>query len=265
MTGTMLAITQPAYGGTEVLDLQRLPHPEPGAGEVLLRVRAAGIDRGTWHVLTGLPRIARLALGLRRPRAGVPGLDVAGTVLAVGPGVTRLAAGQEVFGIAAGSLAELAVARERKLALAPSGLTPVEAAVLGISGLTALDALDAGRVADGHRVLILGASGGVGSLAVKLAAARGARVTAVLPRAGGALTVLYDGRPDALSNWFETTGIETWDGARLVPADGPPISSPYGDGAWRYASAVPLPDGRVRFYVEAARPDGAHDLVTLVR
>lgn len=95
--------------------------------------------------------------------------------------------------------------------------------------------------------------------------ARGARVTAVLPRAGGALTVLYDGRPDALSNWFETTGIATWDGARLVPADGPPISSPYGDGAWRYASAVPLPDGRVRFYVEAARPDGAHDLVTLVR
>lgn len=96
--------------------------------------------------------------------------------------------------------------------------------------------------------------------------ARGARVTAVLPRAEGApLTVLYDGRPDAASNWFETTGVATWDGRRLVAVDGPPITSPHGDGAWRYASAVPLPDGRTRFYVEAARSDGAHDLVTLVR
>ncbi|KRB78683.1 hypothetical protein ASE01_05415 [Nocardioides sp. Root190] len=96
--------------------------------------------------------------------------------------------------------------------------------------------------------------------------ARGARVTAVLPRREGApLTVLYDGRRDAASNWFETTGVATWDGTRLVAAPGPPISSPYGDGAWRYASAVALPGGRTRFYVEAARPDGAHDLVTLVR
>lgn len=96
--------------------------------------------------------------------------------------------------------------------------------------------------------------------------ARGARVTAVLPHQEGApLTVLYDGRPDAASNWYETTGVATWDGRRLVALDGPPIRSPYGDGAWRYASAVALPDGRTRFYVEAARPDGAHDLVTLVR
>ncbi|GAA3677514.1 hypothetical protein GCM10022237_41190 [Nocardioides ginsengisoli] len=95
--------------------------------------------------------------------------------------------------------------------------------------------------------------------------ARGARVTTVLPRTdGGPLAVLYDGRPDAASNWSETTGLAVWDGARLVPADVPPIASPYGDGAWRYASAVPLPDGRTRFYVEAARADGAHDLVTLV-
>lgn len=96
--------------------------------------------------------------------------------------------------------------------------------------------------------------------------ARGARVTAVLPqRPGAPLTVLYDGRPDAASNWFETTGVATWDGDRLVASDGPPVASPHSDGAWRYASAVPLPDGRTRFYVEAARPDGAHDLVTLVR
>ncbi len=96
--------------------------------------------------------------------------------------------------------------------------------------------------------------------------ARGARVTTVLPPVPGLpLTVLYDGRRDAAANWFETTGVATWDGTRLVAADRPPIASPHGDGAWRYASAVPLPDGRTRFYVEAARPDGAHDLVTLVR
>jgi hypothetical protein len=79
------------------------------------------------------------------------------------------------------------------------------------------------------------------------------------------LVVLYDGRPDAESNWHETTGIARWDGSRLVADDVDPIASPYSDGAWRYASAVPLADGRTRFYVEAARPDGAHDLVTLAR
>lgn len=96
---------------------------------------------------------------------------------------------------------------------------------------------------------------------------RGARVTTVLPtRDGEPLTVLYDGRPDAASNWHETTGLARWDGSRLVPDDSVgPIPSPHSDGAFRYASAVGLPDGRVRYYVEAARPDGAHDLVTLVR
>ncbi|MGY2701471.1 hypothetical protein [Nocardioides sp. HB32] len=93
--------------------------------------------------------------------------------------------------------------------------------------------------------------------------ARGARVTAVV--AQQPLTVLYDGRPDAASNWHETTGVARWDGIRLVADDEDPVASPFSDGAWRYASAVPLPDGRTRFYVEAARPDGAHDLVTLVR
>ncbi|WP_243059649.1 hypothetical protein [Nocardioides sp. SR21] len=93
--------------------------------------------------------------------------------------------------------------------------------------------------------------------------ARGARVTTVV--ADHPLTVLYDGRPDAESNWHETTGVARWDGTRLVADDEEPLVSPYSDGAWRYASAVPLPDGRTRFYVEAARPDGAHDLVTVVR
>ena len=96
--------------------------------------------------------------------------------------------------------------------------------------------------------------------------ARGARVTTVLT--ADPLTVLYDGRPDAESNWHETTGLARWDadllGGRLVATDDPPISSPHSDGAFRYAAAIPLPDGRTRFYVEAARPDGAHDLVTCV-
>ena len=93
--------------------------------------------------------------------------------------------------------------------------------------------------------------------------ARGARVTTVLGQ--DPLTVLYDGRADAASNWHETTGVAVWDGTRLVPVDAEPVRSPHSDGAWRYAAAVPLPDGRTRFYVEAARPDGAHDLVTCVR
>lgn len=91
--------------------------------------------------------------------------------------------------------------------------------------------------------------------------ARGARVSAVLPDG----TVLYDGRPDAASNWYETTGVARWDGATMARTGHPPIASPHSDGAFRYATSVPLPDGGTRYYVEAARPDGAHDLVTCVR
>ncbi|HEX5301457.1 MAG TPA: NAD(P)-dependent alcohol dehydrogenase [Streptosporangiaceae bacterium] len=179
---TMQAIVQRRYGTVpeEVLHLERIARPRPAAGEVLIQVRAAGVDRGTWHMMAGQPYLMRLALGFRGPRNRVPGLDVAGTVVATGPGVTRFAVGDEVFGIARGSFAEYAVAREAKLARKPAALTFARAAALAVSGLTALQGLrDAGHIQTGQKVLVIGASGGVGSYAVQLAKVFGAEVTGV--------------------------------------------------------------------------------------
>jgi len=164
----------------QVLRLERIARPRPAGGELLIHVRAAGVDRGTWHMMAGQPYLMRLGLGFRGPRNRVPGLDVAGTVVATGPGVTRFAVGDEVFGIARGSFAEYAVAREAKLARKPAALSFAQAAVLAVSGLTALQGLrDAGHVQTGQKVLVIGASGGVGSYAVQLAKAFGAEVTGV--------------------------------------------------------------------------------------
>ena len=177
---TMQAIVQDTYGSADVLRLARIARPEAGDHEVLVGVRAAGLDRGTWHLMTGTPYAVRLAMGFRRPRNPVPGRDVAGTVVAVGSAVTRFAIGDEVFGIAPGSFSEYAVAPERKLARKPASLTFEQAAVVPISALTALQGLcDVGRVEAGQKVLITGASGGVGTYAVQLAKAFGAEVTAV--------------------------------------------------------------------------------------
>ncbi|GAB03923.1 NADPH:quinone reductase-like Zn-dependent oxidoreductase [Gordonia amarae] len=176
---TMSAIVQHRYGGSETFEVARLPRPAPGPGEVLVRVRAAAVDRGTWHLMTGLPLVARPAIGLRTPRTPIPGRDVAGTVVSVGAGVTGFAAGDEVVGTADGSLAEFAPVPVTRLAHAPASATPEQAAAVPISGLTALQAVRAARIADGDRVLITGASGGVGSYAVQIATAAGARVTAV--------------------------------------------------------------------------------------
>jgi NADPH:quinone reductase-like Zn-dependent oxidoreductase len=184
----MRALLQHGYGTPDVFSVGAVPDPTPGRGEVLVKVHAAGVDRGTWHVMTGRPFPVRPAIGLLRPRQRVPGLDLSGTVVGVGPGVTRFRAGDRVFGIGRGSLAELACAPEEKLARAPASLPLEEAAVLGVSGLTALQALgDAGRVRAGERVLVLGASGGVGTFAVQLAVALGAQVTAVCSAAKAAL------------------------------------------------------------------------------
>ena len=180
---TMQAITQNRYGTVpeDVLRLERIARPGLAAGEVLVQVRAAGVDRGTWHLMAGQPYLMRLlGFGFRGPKNRVPGLDVAGTVVAVGPEVTRFAAGDEVFGIARGSFAEYAAAREDKLVRKPAGLSFEQAAVVAVSGLAALQGLrDAGRIRPGQKVLIIGASGGVGSYAVQLAKAFGAEVTGV--------------------------------------------------------------------------------------
>ena len=180
---TMRAITQNRYGTVpeDVMRLDQVARPGIGDDEALIQVRAAAVDRGTWHVMAGQPYLMRLlGFGFRGPRNRVPGLDVAGTVVAVGPAVTRFAAGDEVFGIARGSFAEYAAAREGTLARKPAALSFEQAAAVAVSGLTALQGLrDAGRIKAGQKVLVIGASGGVGSYAVQLAKYFGAEVTGV--------------------------------------------------------------------------------------
>src|SRR3954468_12005928 len=177
----MKAIVRDTYGSPDVLELRDIDKPEIGDDEVLIRVHAAGVDRGVWHIMTGLPYPIRLAgYGLRAPKNPVIGSDVAGVVEAVGKNVTRFQPGDEVFGIGKGSYAEYVCAREDKLARKPAILTFEQAAVVAISGLTALQGLrDHGRVEPGQEVLIIGASGGVGTYAVQIAKSLGAEVTGV--------------------------------------------------------------------------------------
>lgn len=177
----MKAIVQDTYGSTDVLELRDIDKPEVADGEVLVRVHAAGVDRGVWHLMTGLPYPVRLAgYGLRAPKTQVPGMDLAGVVEAVGKEVTRFRPGDQVFGIGKGAYAEFACAPEDKLVPKPSNLSFERAAVVSISGLTALQGLrDKGMVEPGQTVLIIGASGGVGTFAVQLAKAFGAEVTGV--------------------------------------------------------------------------------------
>ena len=179
-TATMRAVVQDRYGSSEVLRPARVPRPAIADNEVLVQVSAAGLDRGTEHLMTGKPYVMRLFVGLRRPKNPIPGRDVAGTVAAVGSSVTRFAVGDEVYGVAPGSFAEYAVAREAKLARKPANLSFAQAAAIPVSAGTALQALvDAGRVQAGQSVLVVGASGGVGTYAVQLAKAFGAEVTGV--------------------------------------------------------------------------------------
>jgi NADPH:quinone reductase-like Zn-dependent oxidoreductase len=177
----MKAIVQDRYGSADVLELRDIDPPVITADEVLVEVRAAGVEPGVWHLMTGLPYLVRvMGYGFTRPKYPVRGRDVAGRVEAVGANVTRFQPGDEVFGTCEGSFAEYAAAREDKLAIKPANLSFEEAAVIPISGMTALQALrDKGRVRPGDKVLIIGAGGGVGTFSVQLAKAFGAEVTGV--------------------------------------------------------------------------------------
>lgn len=176
----MRAVLQHSYGGADVLQWGRIERPQINDDEVLVEVRAAGLDRGTWHLMTGVPYAARLAFGLRAPRNPVPGLDLAGVVSAIGSKVTRFRVGDEVYGVGKGTFAEFAAAKEAKLARKPARLTFEQAAAVPVSGLTAQQGLLAvGRLVAGQHVLITGASGGVGTFAVQIAKAVGATVTGV--------------------------------------------------------------------------------------
>ena len=178
---TMQAIVQEAYGTVDVFRHERTARPEVADNEVLVRVRAAGLDRGTWHMMAGRPYLLRvIGFGFRRPKNPVPGIDVAGTVAAVGSAVTKFDVGDEVYGMSRGSFAEFAAVLEDKLAIKPANLTFEQAAVVPISAGTALQAVvDSGHLEAGQNVLVLGASGGVGSYAVQLAKALGGKVTGV--------------------------------------------------------------------------------------
>jgi NADPH:quinone reductase-like Zn-dependent oxidoreductase len=204
---TMSAIVQDEYGTVpaDLLRLDEVVRPAIADDEVLVRVHAASVDRGTWHIMAGLPYPIRVAgFGLRRPKSLNPGRSLAGTIEAAGAGVTGFAPGDEVFGIAAGSFAQYVRVRTDKLVPKPSNLTFTEAAAVPISGLAALQAVrDHGRIQAGQRVLIVGASGGVGSFAVQIATAIGADVTGVcstakvdLVRAMGAAHVVDYTRED---------------------------------------------------------------------
>jgi NADPH:quinone reductase-like Zn-dependent oxidoreductase len=179
----MRAILQDTYGAEpeDILRLGEADRPGFGADEVLVRVQAASVDRGTWHIMAGLPYPIRVAgFGVRRPKYRNPGRSLAGTIEGVGTGVTGLRPGDAVFGVGAASFAEYAVAQAGKLAAKPNNLTFEQAATVPISGLTALQAVrDHGQVQAGQSVLIIGASGGVGTFAVQVAKSAGAEVTGV--------------------------------------------------------------------------------------
>jgi NADPH:quinone reductase-like Zn-dependent oxidoreductase len=208
-TVTMTAVVQDEYGSApeDVLRPATVARPTIGPDEVLVRVRAASVDRGTWHILAGLPYPIRLAgFGLRRPRPLNPGRSLAGTVEAVGATVTGFRPGDEVFGTGEGTFAEYAVARPGRLTGKPANLSWEQAAAVPVSGVTALQAVrDQARIQPGQRVLIIGASGGVGTFAVQLAKAHGAHVTAAcstgkvdLVRALGADEVIDYTREDVV-------------------------------------------------------------------
>lgn len=283
----MQAIVQAGYGSADVLHVEEIDRPAIGDQEVLIRVCAAGLDRGTWHLMAGYPYLIRLVSGIRGPRDRVPGLDVAGTVVAAGARVAGFAPGDEVFGISRGSFAEYARAREGKLAHKPASLTFNQAAALPVSGLTALQGLrDAGRVQPGQHVLIIGASGGVGTFAVQIAKAFGAEVTGVCSTAKtglvesiGADHVIdytrddYLGGPQRYDLILDIAGNSSLSRLRqaLTPTGTLVIAGGEGGGRWtgmsRQVSALassPFVHQRLTMLVSKQRPADLERLAGLV-
>jgi NADPH:quinone reductase-like Zn-dependent oxidoreductase len=212
----MKAIVQDRYGGPDVLEFSDIDQPIPNDNQVLVQVQAAGLHRGDWHLMTGLPYLIRLVvpdLGLRKPKVPVRGMDLAGRVEAVGPNVTRFQPGDEVFGWADGAFAEYAAAPEDQLTPKPANLSFEQAAAVPTSGFAALQGLrDSGEIQPGQQVLIIGAAGAVGLYAVQLAKTFGAQVTGVasttqldLVRSVGADEVIDYTRDDV------TDGTRRWD------------------------------------------------------
>jgi NADPH:quinone reductase-like Zn-dependent oxidoreductase len=177
----MKAVVRDRYGSAGVLELREADVPQVGDDEVLVRVRAAGLDRGAWHVMAGLPYLIRVAgYGVRAPKIAGLGSELAGVVEAVGSDVTGRRPGEAVFGVGRATFAEYATARADRLAPMPANLSFEQAAAVPVSGITALQALrDCGHLESGQQVLIVGASGGVGAFAVQIAHALGATVTGV--------------------------------------------------------------------------------------
>jgi NADPH:quinone reductase-like Zn-dependent oxidoreductase len=178
----MKAIVQERFGPPDVLRLVDADVPEIGADDVLVRVHAAALNPYDWHMLRGDPRIARLmgGVGLRRPKARVAGIDAAGRVEAVGANVRGLRPGDEVLGFCPGAFAEYARARADRVVGKPAALTFEQAAAVPMAGVTALQGIrDVGQVRAGHRVLVNGAGGGIGTYAVQIATELGAEVTGV--------------------------------------------------------------------------------------
>ena len=176
----MKAVVQEGYCGPEELRLEEVPKPEIAEDEVLVKVKAASVNPFDWHVMRGDPAFARLMVGLRRPKVSIRGIDVAGIVEAVGTSVTEFQPGDEVFGHRPRAFAEYVTGKEERFAMKPSTLSFEEAAGIPVAGMTALQALrDKGNIRAGQKVLITGASGGVGSFAVQIAKSYGAEVTGV--------------------------------------------------------------------------------------
>ena len=209
----MKAIVQDRFGSADVLELRDVPDPMIGEGEVLVQVRAAGCGPDVWHLTTGLPFMARGMPEFRREWKAPRGRDVAGTVEQVGSGVTAFAPGDEVMGIVDGSFAELAAGSPSKLVRKRARLSFEQAAAVPISGLTALQALrDVADVKAGQRVLVTGAGGGVGTLAVQIAKAFGAHVTGVC--SGGKAELVRSLGADEVIDYTRedfTDGRRTWD------------------------------------------------------